>query len=87
MRSLEKNEIGQVSGGYYFYSTIQGAQAGAILGYGAFLCTQTTFALAIGTGIAIGSAFGLLNGLAFDLDVSLLSQYYINQISAESPAN
>jgi hypothetical protein len=87
MRSIGNEEINQVSGGYYFYDTVQGAQAGAILGYGAFLCSQTPFTIAIGTGVALGMIFGLMNAIAYDIDVSLWGQYYYGQIPAPYSSN
>jgi hypothetical protein len=83
MRSIGNEEIKQVSGGYYFYDIMQGAQAGAILGYGAFLCSQTPFAIAIGTGVTMGMMFGLMNAIAYDADVFMWGQYY-SQIPTQS---
>jgi hypothetical protein len=87
MRSIGNEEINQVSGGYYFYDTVLGAQAGAILGSGAFLCSQTPFTIAIGTGVAMGMMFGLMNAIAYDIDVSLWGQYYYGQIPAPYTSN
>lgn len=77
MRQLCLQEINSVNGGYYFYDIVQGAEMGAVLGLlVASFSATTPFPNALGTGILLGATFGLLDGLAFDIDMAMWSTFY-----------
>lgn len=81
MRHLNQQEVESISGSYYFYDIVQGAEMGAVLGFLVASFSATSFPSALSTGIILGATFGLLDGLAFDIDMAMWSAFYQQQQS------
>jgi hypothetical protein len=79
MRQLNQQEMTKVSGGYYFYDIIQGAEIGAFLGFSAFLLANMPLSAALYTGAMVGGLCGMLESVAYDIDSAMWREYYNSQ--------